>query len=91
MHDYDYDHACTVVMTDAQRRRADPRTKLTNTAAAAWNNYATTVYMGGTPKQRQWALNTAVKADDQVAAHDRTEQDSRSTYPKAKATKAKAR
>ncbi len=48
----------------------NPRTLLTNTAAAAWDRYASTVYMGGTPEERQWALDLAVKADDLLAVHD---------------------
>ncbi len=69
----------------------DPRSLLANVTASAWNRYASTVWTGGTPKQRQWALRLAVKADDALAAHDHAERESRATYTKAKATKAKAK
>ncbi len=68
-------------MTDSDRLTLDAHT--------AWTRYSNCVLMGATPEQRQWALDLAVKADDRLAAHDRAERESRATYTKAKATKAK--
>ncbi len=69
---------------------SDPTLMLANVTAAAWDRYSSSVWTGGTAEERQRALNIAVKADDSLAEHERAEKESRSSYPKAKAAKAKA-
>lgn len=37
----------------------------------AWGRYKSTVITGGTPEQRRWACDQAVRADDRVAELER--------------------
>lgn len=48
----------------------DPRLQLANAAAAAWASYSSTVQMGGTPEQREWAFGHALTAETRLAEHE---------------------
>ena len=46
--------------------REDATPALRKAADAAWARYQSSVVLGGTPAQRRWAFEAAVKAEDAV-------------------------
>lgn len=50
-------------MTLVTGRGTDPTTRLRNEADAAWETYTSTCVTGGTAEQRQWACDSAVRAE----------------------------
>ena len=46
------------------------RHDLASKAIAAWGRYASAVRTGGTPEQRRFAFDVAVKAEEKLAEHD---------------------
>ena len=46
---------------------ADAHLALAKAAGAAWERYRSTVLMGGTPEQRRWAFDVALKAEGKLA------------------------
>lgn len=50
------------------------RHEIADRASKAWEKYESTVRTGGTPQQRRFACDVAVRADEKLAAFDRAQQ-----------------